>query len=213
MAKVTRVGSKVTIEAPYIRLLIDDLKKIPPRYRSWDPDRKIWTVWDPYTTAAIDIVKSYIPNAELPTVEEEAFFVRWDTLGYKRRAYYSDGTFGEWERDPDEAAKEEQQYKKEKQQERERQDRERRERERQQERDRYRNQSSNTGNPFIRTQPSSDFDVLFVRADAPEAVCRASYKALALSYHPDKSTDPNATRKMQDLNAAWDRVKKTKGWS
>lgn len=57
-----------------------------------------------------------------------------------------------------------------------------------------------------------DHATLFVTLDAPETVVRASYKALAIMYHPDRSDDPGATRKMQDVNAAYGRIKKLKGW-
>lgn len=57
-----------------------------------------------------------------------------------------------------------------------------------------------------------DHQTLYLTHDAPESVVKAAYKALAILYHPDRSTDPAATRKMQDVNAAYDRIKKVKGW-
>lgn len=63
--------------------------------------------------------------------------------------------------------------------------------------------------PRMNASVEYDRQVLCVGADAPEAVCRAAYKALATIHHPDRGGD---TRKMQELNAAWDRLRAKNGW-
>lgn len=80
---------------------------------------------------------------------------------------------------------------------------------RQQYKDQSREQSYNaSGSPTT----GGDHATLYLTHDAPESIVKAAYKALAIMYHPDRSNDPGATRKMQDVNAAYDRIKKMKGW-
>ena len=50
------------------------------------------------------------------------------------------------------------------------------------------------------------WEVLGLRPDAPPAVLKASYQALAKVFHPDNGTAPDA-RAMAELNAAWEKVK------
>lgn len=56
---------------------------------------------------------------------------------------------------------------------------------------------------------SGNHATLFVLNSAPEEVVRAAYKALAIKHHPDKGGD---TQTMQRINAAFDAIKKSKGW-
>lgn len=62
-------------------------------------------------------------------------------------------------------------------------------------------------NPFA---AGDDYAVLFVSPDAPREVVFASYKSLALVNHPDRG---GTTEAMQKLNAAFDNIKRQKGWS
>ena len=52
--------------------------------------------------------------------------------------------------------------------------------------------------------PSKDYyQILGVIPTAEIQVIRAAYKALALIYHPDKNSDPEASTRMKDINEAW----------
>jgi curved DNA-binding protein CbpA len=54
--------------------------------------------------------------------------------------------------------------------------------------------------PKVRTH----YDNLKVARDAPPEVIRAAYKSLSQKYHPDRnSSDPNASRTMAIINAAY----------
>lgn len=55
-------------------------------------------------------------------------------------------------------------------------------------------------------RPPSHYATLYVTHNAPPAVIKAAYKALARLYHPDGGTGDTA--KMQELNAAFDAIKK-----
>ncbi len=47
------------------------------------------------------------------------------------------------------------------------------------------------------------YDVLGVPASADADAISAAYRALARRHHPDVSSDPNAERRMAEVNAAW----------
>ena len=47
------------------------------------------------------------------------------------------------------------------------------------------------------------YDNLKVARNAPPAVIKAAYRALSQQYHPDRNSDPGATRIMKILNDAW----------
>ena len=50
---------------------------------------------------------------------------------------------------------------------------------------------------------STHYESLHVAEDAPEEVIRASYRALSLKHHPDKTGDSlESRRRMQDINDA-----------
>lgn len=51
------------------------------------------------------------------------------------------------------------------------------------------------------------YRMLQVRPDAHDAVIRAAYRALAAMYHPDRDPSDSATRRMADLNRAYDLVR------
>jgi hypothetical protein len=51
---------------------------------------------------------------------------------------------------------------------------------------------------------SSLYDVLQVCPDADLAAIRAAYRARARAFHPDVSRDPDAARRMRELNAAYE---------
>jgi hypothetical protein len=48
------------------------------------------------------------------------------------------------------------------------------------------------------------YDVLKIPPTATSAEIKSAYRALALQYHPDKTTDPGAPAKLRELNEAWD---------
>ena len=56
----------------------------------------------------------------------------------------------------------------------------------------------------------SPHEILFVTADAPLEVIRASYYALATLYHPDRDGDPE---KMVELTTAYDQIRDELGSS
>jgi hypothetical protein len=56
------------------------------------------------------------------------------------------------------------------------------------------------------------YATLCVVESAPVSVIKAAYRALALLYHPDTSKHPNATAEMQRINAAFEEVRKLKGF-
>jgi curved DNA-binding protein CbpA len=51
------------------------------------------------------------------------------------------------------------------------------------------------------------YRVLQVLPDANDAVIRAAYRALAGLWHPDRDASARATRRMAELNAAYDQVR------
>ncbi|TME24815.1 MAG: hypothetical protein E6I75_28335, partial [Chloroflexi bacterium] len=54
------------------------------------------------------------------------------------------------------------------------------------------------------TSPSNNlYEVLQVSPEANTEVIRAAYRTLARSQHPDVNPDPDATRHMRRLNAAY----------
>lgn len=50
---------------------------------------------------------------------------------------------------------------------------------------------------------TTHYDNLRVARNAPPEVIKASYRALAQMYHPDRCSDPNAARNMQIINDAY----------
>ncbi|MEA2537082.1 MAG: curved DNA-binding protein [Chloroflexota bacterium] len=50
------------------------------------------------------------------------------------------------------------------------------------------------------------YAVLQVSQDATQDVLQAAYRALARQFHPDLSSDPAASARMAELNAAWETV-------
>lgn len=64
-----------------------------------------------------------------------------------------------------------------------------------------------SGSSRTNGRAKSDYGYLYLTDDAPRPLVDAAYKTLSRLYHPDTSQDPDATRKMQDLNAAYGRLK------
>lgn len=62
-------------------------------------------------------------------------------------------------------------------------------------------------------QTPAHYRKLFVQSDAPQVVVDASYKALARFYHPDLNRGKDTTADMQAVNAAYDQIKREKGWN
>ena len=73
--------------------------------------------------------------------------------------------------------------------------------------------SEAAGAPQSNASADEDSRYLFVVSDAPEAVYRASYRALVRLYHPDVNGAVGDNRQIQDLNAAWERIRAKKGWT
>jgi hypothetical protein len=63
-------------------------------------------------------------------------------------------------------------------------------------------------------QAAGDADLakLYILQGAPKEVVQAAYRALALLYHPDRAGYESTTR-MQEVNRAYDNVKKKFGWT
>jgi curved DNA-binding protein CbpA len=51
------------------------------------------------------------------------------------------------------------------------------------------------------------YEVLEVHPKAHQQVIQAAYRVLAALYHPDRDPSASATRRMTDLNAAYDKVR------
>jgi hypothetical protein len=52
------------------------------------------------------------------------------------------------------------------------------------------------------------FQVLWVLPGAPKPVVDAAYRALTRMHHPDRSDDPDATARMQQINLAYEQASK-----
>ena len=63
-----------------------------------------------------------------------------------------------------------------------------------------------------RSTPDPDLAVLYLLPDAPKEVVQAAFRALALLYHPNRA-GYEATPTMQRINAAFDNVKRKRGWT
>lgn len=60
------------------------------------------------------------------------------------------------------------------------------------------------------TAPPEAFTTLYVTADAPMPVIEAAYRALCKLWHPDISSDPDASERMKAINLAYQRVKQVR---
>lgn len=70
----------------------------------------------------------------------------------------------------------------------------------------------NAYDPPANTYGTADMHAtLFLRKEAPDDVVKAVYRILAVKYHPDRNKDEDTTLKMQELNAAYDKIKKARG--
>lgn len=164
MATIRYSKASVELTTPYNMIFVEGMRDIPSRSKSWDPDRRVWTIWVPYVTAAVELTLTLFPKSTvIGEAPDESF--SWDDFRNRTEDDYQ------------------------KQQE-------------------YARGSS--GGPTTNAGSSPDRSVLFVTDDAPEAVCKAAYKALARLLHPDNG---GTTRQMQDLNGAWDRIQTREGWS
>ena len=54
--------------------------------------------------------------------------------------------------------------------------------------------------------PNDPYTILGVQRGAPAEVIKAAYKALSKLYHPDLNKTPEAARRMQEINAAYDKL-------
>src|SRR6266498_2981910 len=88
-------------------------------------------------------------------------------------------------------------------QQRERQEREQREQRESDQRERARQQAARPTNGS-----GCPYRTLHLQLDAPIELVRAAYRALALIHHPDRGGD---TRRMQEINSAFDQIKRLKG--
>lgn len=74
----------------------------------------------------------------------------------------------------------------------------------QQQQQRRSRSDSNTADPYqiLGVTPEMDFDA-----------CRKVWLKLVAQYHPDRAGDtPENTERMQNINAAWDRLRMMRGW-
>jgi len=62
-------------------------------------------------------------------------------------------------------------------------------------------------------QPPTHYTTLNLMPGAPKRQVEASYKALAMTYHPDVNKTPQANDKMKSINIAFAAIKKENGWT
>ena len=55
-----------------------------------------------------------------------------------------------------------------------------------------------------------DYRTLFILPGAPQELVKAAYRCLALLYHPDRSSARDATERMKAINAAFERLTRTR---
>lgn len=54
---------------------------------------------------------------------------------------------------------------------------------------------------------SNPYEVLGVSKEADDQEIKKAYRSLSLKYHPDRSSDPDATKKFQEINNAYEKIK------
>lgn len=70
-------GDEVELIFPYCAELIDRLKTIPSRWRSWNPRTRRWTIYSPYTEPSIRLVGDFFdvervaPVGAAPTTHDD----------------------------------------------------------------------------------------------------------------------------------------------
>lgn len=60
--------------------------------------------------------------------------------------------------------------------------------------------------------PELDYHLLGLERGADRDAVKAAYREKARQLHPDTNHDKDAAQKMQQINAAYDRIKKARGW-
>lgn len=55
-------------------------------------------------------------------------------------------------------------------------------------------------------QSSPSYETLYLLPSAPKEVIIATYRALSKLYHPDISKEPNAEKRMKEINVAFDKI-------
>ncbi len=197
MASVTYHKGRADFETPYNPLFVDAIKKINSRYRSYEPGSKVWTVWDPYVQDGVYALKTCFPDAE--EIGEYQGRQRTDPFDFSQ-GFGSHGSEGRdyfWQESPDGT----------------------RRRRVYTDTGEYGNWvhnpnkgSENAQDAPGRTQtPTGPYQVLMVSPDAPWAVVRAVYGALAKTYHPDVYKGDDGPDRMKAINQAYAEVKKQRG--
>lgn len=64
------------------------------------------------------------------------------------------------------------------------------------------------GARILHTNPP--WSIFYLTPDAPEWMARAAYRAASQAHHPDRGGN---VEDMKKVNAAWDEIKKLKGWT
>lgn len=191
---MTFTNGKVTIDVPYVSVFVEEIKTIPSHFRTYDPAKHIWTVFQPHVATARRITRRYFPDVEeigVNNFEQE-----------QERQRKANEDFAKNQKARDEQRRQRQQRQRE------------RDRQYQQNRQEYQDpfrdffggsqrRSHASGNGHA-TGPVDDYAVLYVARNAPKEVIDAAYKALSKLHHPDKGGDPETMKK---INAAYDRVK------
>lgn len=75
-----------------------------------------------------------------------------------------------------------------------------------------RTEAKGTTEKIKSTMGENPYKVLGVDPTAEEAVVKAAYKAKARLYHPDPPRAGGSTRKMVEINQAYDRILKERNW-
>lgn len=183
---------RVLIKSPYNRLFVELLKvNIPAINRTWTPETALWSVTMDYREKVVELIGQCYGKEN----------IRWevDTPDFF-------GADVDWEAERREQARRQEEARR--QSARDREERARRQRADQEERARSWREEQQRRRSTFHSNGSASYEILFVTPDAPLEVVEAAYKALVKHWHPDRNNSPDATGRTQQINSAYDEVKK-----
>lgn len=194
MPRIVFSRNYCTLETPYNRGFVVDIKTIPPLGREFDEYAKTWRIYNPYVPDALRIMYTHFAGitevsrdmweagqggpADSGDNDDDNDF--WEQA-QKTHGKYAGGQFGGNNPFTQNAA-----YK----------------------------PANGTPDPETCDPVRYPYDVLHLRSTAPQTLIDAAYKALAKALHPDLNPhDPSATDKMQRVTLAYATLKKLRGSS